>query len=217
MQSVHPANDAIAQAFERTADLLEAQHANPHRVRSYREGARTLRAYDRDAAQIFATEGEQGLLALEHIGHGLAAAVAELLTTGRYRVLERLQGEVSPEKLFASVPGIGPELAHRIVGTIHSDSLEDLELAAHDGRLETVPGFGPRRVRLVRTELAALLSGPLRRRIRVLGGRPARAQQMDPDVGLLLEIDEMYRERAVAGTLARIAPRRFNKRAPACP
>src|SRR5262245_38431596 len=93
LQSVPSRNDAIAQTFERTADLLEAQHANPHRVRSYREAAKALRALDRDVAEIFAMDGEHGLLVLAHIGHGLAAAIAELLTTGRYRLLERLEGE----------------------------------------------------------------------------------------------------------------------------
>jgi DNA polymerase (family X) len=33
---------------------------------------------------------------------------------------------------------------------------------------------------------------------------------MDPDVGLLLEIDREYREKAAAGLLPKIAPRRYN-------
>ena len=32
----------------------------------------------------------------------------------------------------------------------------------------------------------------------------------EPDVGLLLDVDREYRERAAAGTLPKIAPRRFN-------
>jgi hypothetical protein len=33
---------------------------------------------------------------------------------------------------------------------------------------------------------------------------------MDPDIGLLLDIDREYREKAASGVLPKIAPRRFN-------
>jgi hypothetical protein len=211
IQLPHPANEEVATALERTADLLEVQHANPHRVRSYRDAAATLRGLEADVAQLFAAEGERGLLALPHVGPSLAAAIAQLLTRGRFALLERLEGEVSPQALFASVPGIGEELARRIVDELHSGSLEELEIAAHDGRLDAVPGFGPRRVRLLRMELAALLSRSPRRRPRVLGGSRPRAL-VEPSVMELLEVDRIYRERAAAGQLAKIVPRRFNPR-----
>ena len=38
------------------------------------------------------------------------------------------------------------------------ESLEELEEAAHDGRLERVEGFGPRRAKLIRETLAARLA-----------------------------------------------------------
>ena len=49
---------------------------------------------------------------------------------------------------------IGPAFAHRIHDELHVDSLEELELAAHDGRLETVVGIGPRRAEAIRAALA---------------------------------------------------------------
>lgn len=69
--------------------------------------------------------------------------VAEILE----RVADRLEGEVAPEDLFTTVPGIGDELARRIHDALEIETLEELELAAHDGRLQTVDGFGPRRRR----------------------------------------------------------------------
>ena len=59
----------------------------------------------------------------------------EMVTTGRWSQLERLQGAVQPEQLFQTLPGIGPELAARIHEALHVDTLEALELAAHDGSL----------------------------------------------------------------------------------
>jgi len=77
-----------------------------------------------------------------------------------------------------------------------------LEIAAHDGRLESVPGVGPRRAALIRASLAAMLG----RR-----ARPPRVERPEsPGVDVLLDVDREYRDKAAAGSLPRIAPRRFN-------
>ena len=143
--------------------------------------------------------------------------------------LERLEGQVSPEDLFTTIPGIGEELAHRIHDVLHVETLEELELAASDGRLEQVPGFGPRRARSVRDILATVLARSTRRRARQFqptsGVRPTRpigepdetSTRPDPNlpatrpsVAVLLDVDRDYRRRAAAGQLRRISPRRFN-------
>ena len=132
----------------------------------------------------------------------LAASIRELVTTGRWAQLERLRGTLDPVHLFYTVPGIGPKVAEQIHETLHIDTLEALEAAAWDGRLETVPGIGVRRVAAIRNALSALL-GSARRRHDMAPGN-------GPDVGLLLEIDSQYRAQAEAGKLPQIAPRRFN-------
>ncbi|HHW75860.1 MAG TPA: DNA-binding protein, partial [Xanthomonadaceae bacterium] len=82
------------------------------------------------------------------------------------------------------------------------DNLEALETAAHDGRLEAVPGVGPRRAAAVRATLASILG-----RSRTI--RQRRAAD-GPGVELLLDVDREYREQATAGRLPVIAPKRFN-------
>jgi Helix-hairpin-helix domain len=124
-----------------------------------------------------------------------------MVRTGRWAQLERLRGAVAPEQLFQSFPGLGPELARRIHEHLDVDTMEALELAAHDGRLEQVPGIGPRRAAMLR----AALSGMLART------RPARRERaLEPDVDLLLNVDCEYREKAERDALPKIAPRRFN-------
>jgi DNA polymerase (family 10) len=195
-----PSNERIAAIFERVADLLEAQRASPHRVRAWREGAGTLRAAPRPLADLFREEGLAGLHALPHIGRGLASVIVEVLRRGRARVLERLEGEVTAEDLFADLPGIGPRLARRVHDTLGVETLEEIEAAARAGRLAAVEGFGPKRIRAVREVLATRLG-----RTR----RPARTGAAPP-VGLILEMDRRYRELGAAGRLHRIAPRRQN-------
>ena len=202
-----PTNDDIAGVLERIADLLEAQAANAFRIRAYRNGAQSVRAAEESVARL-AREDEAALRDLPDIGSGLAATIAEYVNSGRSGLLERLQGETAPEDVFTRVPGVGEELARRIVAELDIHTLEELERAANDGRLEGVAGFGLRRVKAVRVGLAGMLSQSAQRRSRATAER--RAETEEPPLALLLEVDAEYRRRAAAGELKKIAPRRFN-------
>lgn len=188
-------NARIADMFEQIAALLETQDASPHRVRAWLDGARAIREHPREMADVFRDHGRVGLEALPHIGHHLSAVIIELLRTGRTSTLDRLRGETA--HALERVPGIGHELAERVHEQLGIETLEDLEVAAHDGRLATVEGFGPRRVAMVKDVLAS----------RLRHAQPARRQ---PPIALLLDLDAEYREAAAAGELRKIAPRRFN-------
>jgi DNA polymerase (family 10) len=210
-------NTEIADVLERVADLLEAQGANRYRVRAYRTATEALRQNETPLAQILREGGVEALDALPTIGPTIAANVAELVHRGNLTLLERLEGEVSPERLLATVPGIGPELAARIHQDLSVDTLEELEVAAHDGRLDRVHGFGPRRVRAIREELGSILGRSARHRARRRAWLEAREADRDaaallvrPAVATILEVDAEYCERAAKGKLRRIAPRRFN-------
>ena len=199
-------NRAIAARLREAEALLDAQGANPFRIGAYRKAAETVERLDEPVRALFDREGIDGLDTLPGIGRGLAASIAEMLVTGRWAQLQRLRGETDPERLFRLVPGIGPELAHQIVESLHVETLEALELACADGRLATVPGIGARRAEAIGAALTAMLD---RRRAMRRSGRLLTPSQQPP-VALLLEIDRAYRERAAAGSLPKIAPRRFN-------
>lgn len=206
-----PDNEEIAEQLERMAELLRLQEANPFRVRSYERAAQTVRALDRPAVRIYREGGEAPLRRLEHIGQGLAGSIRELVETGRLSLLERLESEAHPGAVFTRVPGIGAELARRIHDEVGIQTLEELELAAHDGRLARVEGFGGKRLRGVRDALAGMLGRASRRRATRRAGDEETAPD-EPPVELLLDVDATYRSRAEAGQLPRIAPRRFNPR-----
>ncbi len=175
-------NEDIARLLERIADLLEASGAGEFRVGAYRRAAEGVRQAEEPVANMVREGRKADLNAVPGIGERLAGLVEEYVTSGRSGLLERLEAEARPEDALARVPGIGEELAHRLVEALGIRTLEELETAAHDGRLDTVPGFGPERIDGVKGYLAGKLARSSRRRLQELGERAER-----PPVSLLLE------------------------------
>jgi len=196
-------NKEITSKLREIATLLDEQKANPFRVNAYLSAAKTIEIMDEPVEDLLGREGFSALLELPGIGEGIARSINEFVVTGRMSRLESLQTGHDPIALFEQIPGIGPKSAHRIIETLHIDSLEALELAAHNGRLKKVPGFSTKKIALVQTWLA-----------HVLGFRRPRFEPQqtiaEPPVDLLLTIDKQYRKKAQADELPTIAPKRFN-------
>jgi putative hydrolase len=195
-------NFRMARRLEEVAQILEAQGGNPFRVQAYRRAAETLRHLTRPAEEILRQEGEPGLRKLPGIGERLARSIATLLITGKLPMLDRLRGESVSGALLASVPGIGKNLAARLHRELGIDTLEQLESAAHNGRLTAITGIGAKRIAGIIDSLSARLG-------RV---RPIRAVQKtaEPTIAEILDVDREYCDKAAAGALPTIAPRRFN-------
>lgn len=206
-------NEEIAEALERISSLLEVQGASNFRVRAYTNAASTARSMKTPLIEVLESEGISGLIALPNIGKSIASVISELLSAGRIALLERLEGQASPEELFETVPGIGVRTAHRIHETLGIETLEELELAAHDGRLNKVQGLGSRKIQGIKDALSGILSRSSRRRARRLRWLEHEMKEIKlhkPEVALILEVDQEYREKATRGLLRKIAPNRFN-------
>ncbi len=192
-------NARVARRLEELALLLELQGANPFRIAAYRRAANVAASFAEPLQNLYQREGIEGLERIPGIGHRLAIAIRTLLETGRLPLLEHVRGEVDPVVLLQSVPGIGPVQAERLHHELGIDTLEELETAAHDGRLASLAGFGAKKV-------AGIVDS--------LGSRLGRLRQPPhgtaPIVAELLDVDREYREAAGAGKLPTLAPRRFN-------
>jgi hypothetical protein len=199
-----PPNASIARRLEEVADLIEEQGGNPYRAQAYRHAAETLRRERRPVAEILDREGIEGLRRLPGIGESLSRSIRDLAASGRLPMLERLRGESDPVALLTTVAGIGRATAERLHHDLGIDTLEELENAAHDGRLSEFAGVGPKRLAGIMDSLATRL-GRVRR-----PPRPPGEAASDPTVAEILDVDREYRERAASGSLRRIAPRRFN-------
>lgn len=195
-------NASVAARLDEVARILEEQGANVFRVGAYRRAAALVRGLDQPIDEIVRTEGFDGLRRLPGIGDTLARFIHQLVVTGRLPMLERLRGERDPITLLRTVPGIGRVMAERLHDELGIETLEELEVAAYDGRLEGVLGFGQKRIAGIRDSLATRLG-------RVRSSGPSRPS-IQPSVREILDVDREYRTKAAEGLLTMIAPRRFN-------
>jgi hypothetical protein len=192
-------NAAIARKLNEYATYLEGEDPNVYRVRAYRQAATTVLAQERPLAEIVDEKGRSGLEELPGIGSSLGYTIEGLIRTGEFRTLRPDAGHIDPERLLTSLPGIGRQLAHTLHEQFGITTLEEVERAAHDGRLAQA-GVGAKRLR----GLIDALAGRLRR------SRLPGPIQGEPSVAALLAIDEEYRRQAEDNLLPRLAPRRFN-------
>lgn len=196
-------NSEISEKLHEIARILQEQGANPFRVNAYRRAANTISDLEEPVATIIEREGISGLITLPGIGEGIARSIYEYVAMGRMSRLESLHSGHDPIALFETIPGVGVTLAHQLVEALHIDTLEALEIAAHNGRLGKVPGFSKNKVEMIQAWLE-----------HVLGYRRPRPLTQDhivePPVYLLLQVDRLYRKKSEEGELPTIAPKRFN-------
>jgi len=195
-------NVQVAEKLDEVSDLIAHQGANPYRVEAYRRAASLLRSLPESVSDLVRRDGIEGLKRLPGIGDTLARSIHRIVTTGRLPMLDRLRGESDPIELLRTIPGVGKIFAGRICEELGVETLEELEIAAYDGRLEKMLGMGRKRIEGIRESLAMRLG---RIRQRAIPGESHEVSVAD-----ILAVDREYRTRAASHGLPTITPRRFN-------
>lgn len=133
-------NRQLAAIFRRIADLLEIQGEVIYKVLAYRKAADSLEALPIEARRYW-QEGR--LREIPGIGQAIEEKIDEMMRTGRLSFLERLESEVPPALTeWLRVQGLGPKRVGTIWRTLGIVTLDELESAARQGRLRSLPGFG---------------------------------------------------------------------------
>lgn len=134
-------NADISVIFEEIADLLEIESANPFRIRAYRKAGRILNELPQDVRVLLKNNFD--LTQLPGIGDDLAAKIIEIVETGSCGLLERLHKELpSVITELLHIPGLGPKRVKALYHNLDVQTFEQLQRAAQDGRIRTIPGFG---------------------------------------------------------------------------
>lgn len=137
-----PAHNAeIAALFDRLADLLEIEDANPFRVRAYRNAARTIANLGQSIAGL--VETGKDLSELPGIGEAIAEKIATIVRTGRLPQLEEVEAR-TPGALadLMKIDGLGPKRVKALYRQLNIRSFEDLARAARSGKIRGLDGFG---------------------------------------------------------------------------
>jgi len=146
-------NSEIATLFERLADLLEIEDANPFRVRAYRNAARTIRGYTVNMVDLL----EQGkdLSALPNIGKDLAEKIRVIVETGDLPLLHKIEAR-TPASLgdLLKIRGLGPRRVKALYKQLDINTLEDLRRAVQSGEIYSIKGFGDKTVKAIRDRIS---------------------------------------------------------------
>lgn len=132
-------NREIADIFDKIADMLEIKGEIIHRVMAYRNAAGAIRDLSRDI-NVVAAEGELGTIPF--VGKIIGEKIQEMLDTGKLNFYEELRAEV-PEGVvdIFHINGVGPKKAKQFWDA-GITSVEALEAAAREGKLNGMPGLG---------------------------------------------------------------------------
>ena len=196
-------NAEIAAVLNEIADRLDIQGANPFRIRAYRNAARTMSEVGRSVLDMVTRNA--GLDALPGIGPDLAGKIVEIATTGSCALLERLRKELPQEITeLLKVPGLGPKRVRALYHDLGVQTLAQLHLAAQAGRVQAVPGFGPKTQQAI-VEATAVRMKEERRSPLGVAAQTAQALLMDlalvPGVARAVAAGSLRRLRETVGDL----------------
>jgi len=133
-------NHEVAQLLRRIADMLEIKGEIVYKSVAYRRAADNIANLGRDIRDVW-REGK--LRTIPGVGEALAKKLDELFRTGRLEYYEKLQEEIPPGVVsLLAIPDVGPKTAKLMWERLGILSVAEVEKAAREGLLRTLPGLG---------------------------------------------------------------------------
>jgi len=144
-----------AHVLSKIAAYLELKGENTFKCRAYLGAAKGLLALGADDLTPLFRSGE--LERVRGLGPATLAVIRDLVEFGESRYLEQLR-ESTPEGLLEmlDVPGLSADKIRKIHDGLGLETLEELEAAARDGRLASLPRFGPKTAQRILKGIAFL-------------------------------------------------------------
>ena len=125
--------------------LTEISEEDPNvqfRARAYYRAADTIANLPENVTDTYSKQGVKGLLEIPSVGKAIALKIEEYLKTHKVHHLEELKAKVpvSIDEMYG-IEGIGPKTIKMFYDNLQIKNLADLEKAATEGKLKTLPGF----------------------------------------------------------------------------
>src|SRR5215204_5431034 len=138
-------NSDVAKAMRDLGFLTEMMEEDPNvqfRARAYYRAADSIASLQENVIDIYGRQGVNGLLEIPAVGKAIASKIEEYLKGGKIQHLEELKAKVpiDIDELYG-IEGIGPKTIKMFYDKLQIRNLADLEKAATEGKLKTLPGF----------------------------------------------------------------------------
>ena len=135
-------NAQIASQLEAFAAMLELNGSSYYTARAYRRAAELIRDTRAPVSELV-LEGR--VRELRGIGPGIEARLRELVETGELEELRELRETLMPELVgLGQLLGVGPKRMRELAQALGVRTTDEFRAAVLDGRLQSVPGIGPK-------------------------------------------------------------------------
>lgn len=152
----------VAAQLKEAANLLEVLGEDSFRARAYRSAGRALESYEGDFEALLQTGR---LTEVRGIGQSLATEIATLLAHERLAILDELYERVPVGvREFFLVSGLGAKKIGALWGQ-GIETLHELVLAADDGHIAALKGFGKKSAENIAQNARFVLSAKTRMRL----------------------------------------------------
>jgi len=134
-------NREVARILYEVADLLELEGVE-FKPRAYRRAAQAVESCPVPIEELV-REGR--VTELPGVGKSIAEKIEEIVKTGKLRYHEELKKKLPVDlHSLTQVEGVGPRIAKLLYEHLGVRNLDDLERAAKEHRIRTIPGLGPK-------------------------------------------------------------------------
>lgn len=150
-------NTRLASIFDRMSAMLELTGADRFRVNAHAKAARVIGDHPSDLEPI--AEDAKALIAIEGIGKGTAAKIAEFAESGAIAEHDELAAKVPSGVLdLLGIQGLGPKTVKLLWEEKGVQSIADLKKIIDDGSILTLPRMGEKTVENIKESIAFLES-----------------------------------------------------------
>ena len=134
-------NSDVRDIFNKLADLLDIEGANPFKVRAYRNAARTVSGLPGNISDMISED--EDLTRLPGIGKDLAGKIREIVETGTLSQLKEEEKKIPHglDKLLR-LESLGPKKVKLLYHKLGITNLKELKEAAKQGNIRKIEGFG---------------------------------------------------------------------------
>jgi DNA polymerase (family 10) len=135
-------NGEIARILREIAILLDMEGVQ-FKPRAYEKVAYAVEALDQPLSELYQKEGVKAIEAIPGVGKAIGEKIVTLIETGRLPYYEELKQKIPVDLAsLTGIEGLGPKMIKALYDQLGIKTVEDLEKAAQEGKIRSLPHFG---------------------------------------------------------------------------